>query len=122
MSWLSLNSLPTSLIPSMSGPLTISSGLYFSRARLRLSINPSFEPSTTRRARRCSTVRWSWSASSLGGAFSFLRNSSVRRSTASFRLAKIRSSASSRSSSGIEAYRDMRSLFTMAKSRPAFVQ
>ena len=46
MSWLSLNSRPTSSMPRISGPLMISSGVASPSLTFRSSTRPSREPST----------------------------------------------------------------------------
>ena len=117
ISWLALNCLPTSSIPAISGPLMISSGSRPASASSRSSVSPSLVPSMIASASRSSRGSCNRSWAEDFGFFS--RKWAAKAATGSSPLYQMRSSASLRSSSGIELYRCINSALTIAMSSPA---
>ena len=120
MSWLALNWRPTSSIPAISGPLIISNGVRPAMASSRSSANPSLEPSMMAMASRSSRGRLRRSSVVDLGARSL--KWAAKAATGSSPRFQIRSSASLRSSSGMDVYLCINSELTMAMSSPAWTQ
>jgi len=116
------NRSPTTFIPCMSGPsMTCNGRPYFRRASSVSASMKSVMPLMRAWLRRCSTVPWRHSASAAAvSSFGLTPSANLtRRSVASGRRFRIKSSTSSRSGWGISSYTSSRPGFTMPMSSPA---